>query len=61
MKANIFSKLISLECGFVSFKGGVQHPVDSCTLSLREHGEGGLTPSDYGFEFTAGKIDQGGN
>ena len=45
---------LSLECGFVSFKGGRHYPVDSCTLNLREHGEGGSTSSDYGFEFTAG-------
>ena len=51
----LFSNNIwSLECGFISYKGGIHHPVDSCTLNLREHGEGGVTPLDYGFEFTAG-------
>ena len=47
---------LSLECGFISLKGGIHYPVDSCTLSLRDNGEGGLTTSDYGFEFAAGKI-----
>ena len=48
---------LSLECGFISLKGGIHYPVDSCTLSLRDNGEGGLTTSDYGFEFTAGKVN----
>ena len=48
---------LSLECGFISLKGGIHYPVDSCTLSLRDNGEGGMTTSDYGFEFTAGKVN----
>ena len=48
---------LSLECGFISLKGGIHYPVDSCTLSLRDNGEGGITSSDYGFEFTAGKVN----
>ena len=47
---------LSLECGFISLKGGIHYPVDSSTLSLRDNGEGALTTSDYGFEFTAGKM-----
>lgn len=44
----------SLECGFLSQRGGQIFPVDLCDLELANHGEGGNPPKSYGFNFSAG-------
>ena len=50
----MFGSFSSLECGFVSWRGGLVSAVDSCDLQLAYHAEGGLMPKNYGFTFTAG-------